>query len=190
MAKAQYDRDDILDKSISLFWEKGFNAASMKQVVQATGLKPGSLYLSFGNKEALYREALQRYAEKSQAGIRGILDASASVGEGICTILEKMVQDASSEDYCSCFLVKTQLELALEGNEIHEFAAAKLAEIETLYRSYLEKEYGSAVAQDRAVSLMFHIFGMRVYGYQRGSADRMRRGLREGLPWLPWSQEG
>jgi hypothetical protein len=37
---------------------------------------------------------------------------------------------------------------------------------------------------------MLHILGMRVYGYQRRSADRMRHGLREGLPWLPWAQDG
>ncbi|WP_319541499.1 TetR/AcrR family transcriptional regulator [uncultured Pseudodesulfovibrio sp.] len=189
MAKAQYDRNCILDRSIELFWEHGFNGSSMKQLVQATGLKPGSLYLSFGNKEAIYREAMQRYAEKGILSIREILDTAPSVGEGLCRILEMYVQEATKKDYCSCFLVKTQLELSAVGNTLHDFAAAKLREVEAVYQNYLEKEFSNAVSTVRATSLMLHIFGMRVYGYQQGSTDRMRRGLKEGLPWLPWTDE-
>jgi TetR/AcrR family transcriptional repressor of nem operon len=186
MARAQFDRNEVVDKSIALFWENGFNASSMKQVVQATGLKPGSLYLSFGNKEAIFREALESYAKKSIAQIRQTMDSAASVGEGICRILEKNIQEASKENYCSCFLIKTQIELAAERNELYEYASAKLGEIEALYRSYLEKEFSEEVSRQRATSLMIHIFGVRTYGYQHGSAERMRQALREGLPWLPW----
>lgn len=186
MSRAQFDRDEIIDKSIELFWKNGYSASSMKQVVKTTGLKPGSLYLAFGNKEALFREALESYAQQSIARIRSILDNAPSVGEGICAILEKNIEDSTSENYSSCFLVKTQLELAAEGGELHEFASAKLTEIEALYQSYLEKEFDTELSKQRAVSLMLHIFGMRVYGYHHGAAERMRHGLREGLPWLPW----
>ncbi len=189
MARAQFDRDEVIDKATVLFWNNGFSASSMKQVVQVTGLKPGSLYLAFGNKEALFREALQSYAEKGIAHICNTLDNAPSVGEGLCAILERIVQESTRENYCSCFLVKTQLELAVAGNELYDFASAKLGEIEALYQSYLEKEFSTAVSQRRAVSFMLHIFGVRVYGYQHGSAELMRQGLREGLPWLPWAQD-
>ena len=159
----------------------------MQQVVKTTGLKPGSIYLGFGNKEALFREALEGYARKSMAQVHSVLDTAPSVGEGICTILEGIVEESSKEGYCSCFLIKTRLELAAEGNELYDFASAKLAEVEVLFESYLKKEFSKKVSQRRAASLMLHIFGVRVYGYQQGSADRMREGLREGLPWLPWT---
>ena len=189
MAKAQFDRKDILDKSIQLFWQYGFSGSSMQQVVQATGLKPGSIYHSFGNKETLFREALNRYAQKSFTHIRNVLDSAPSVGVGICTHLEAVIQQSARDNYCSCFLVKTRLELAAEGNELHKFASAKLDEIEELFKSYLDKEFGETTSRQRAVSLMLHIFGLRVYGYQPGSAERMRQGLRAGLPWLPWEEE-
>lgn len=69
--------------------------------------------------------------------------------------------------------------------ELHELASFKLGEIEDLFQSYLEKEYDKTVSRRRAVSLMLHIFELRVYGYQQASADRIREGLREGLHWLP-----
>ena len=189
MAKAQFDRDDIIDRSIQLFWQRGFSGASMQQVVETTGLKPGSIYHSFGNKEALFREALEHYAKKSMTQIRHTLDNAASVQEGLCAHFEKIIQDSLRKNYYSCFLVKTRLELAAEGNELYKFASNKLNEIETLFQSYLEKEFDKEVSRQRAVSIMLHIFGLRVYGYQQGSADRMRKGLREGLPWLPWEYE-
>ena len=188
MARAQYDRNEVIDQSIQLFWQNGFSGSSIQQVVKATGLKPGSIYLAFGSKEALFREALERYANKSIEQIRSTLDAAPSIGEGICTHLENIVLQSTKENYSSCLLVKTQLELAAEGNELYNFAAAKLGEVEALFRNYLEKEFTKAVSRRRAASIMLHIFGMRVYGYQQVSADRMRQGLREGLPWLPWKK--
>lgn len=186
MARTQFDRNDVIDQSIALFWQKGYSGASIQQVVKTTGLKPGSIYLAFGNKEALFREALERYAQNSIRQIRNTLDAAKSVGEGICAHLEKIVQESAGEDYLSCFLVKTQLELAAEKNELYSLAAAKLGKVEALFRSYLEKEFSKTVSRRRAASIMLHIFGMRVYGYQQGAADRMHQGLREGLHWLPW----
>lgn len=186
MARAQFDRNEVIEKSIELFWQKGFNASSMEQVVKRTGLKPGSIYYSFGNKEALFRESLESYARKRAAQLHKILDAAPTVGEGLCTILEEVVEESAKENYCSCFLVKTRLELAAEGNELYKYASAKLDEVEALLESYLKKEYSKKVSQRRATSLMMHIFGVRVYGYREGCAERMRQALREGLPWLPW----
>ena len=189
MAKARFNRDDTLDKVIQLFWRYGFSGTSMQQIVKATGLKPGSIYHSFGNKEALFREALNRYAQLSFVQIRTVLDSAPSVGEGICKHLEAVVQQSTNKNYCGCFLIKTRLELAAEGNELHQFASAKLDEIESLFEHYLVKECCEEISRQRAVSIMLHIFGLRVYGYKQASVDRMRQGLQEGLPWLPWKQK-
>jgi len=186
MARAQFDRSEVIDRSIKLFWQNGYSASSMQQVVKTTGLKPGSIYLAFGNKEGLFREALEEYARKGKAEIRRVLDEAPSIGVGIRTLLEEMVQDSKRSNYCSCFLIKTQLELAAEGNELYDFATAKLRETEQLYQGYIEQGFGAESSEQRAASLMLHIFGVKVYSYQRESVERMRAGLREGLPWLPW----
>ncbi len=188
MAKPLFDRNDVIDKSIELFWHNGFSASSIQQVVKATGLKPGSIYHAFGSKEGLFRESLEIYAQKGLMHISRVLDTAPSIGEGICMLLEKNIQASTQKNYCGCFLVKTRLELAAAGSELYELASAKLNEIEALYESYLEKEFGKELGRQRATSLMLHIFGMRVYGYRQKSAERMRQGLQEGLPWLPWVQ--
>lgn len=187
MARAQFDRDEVVDKAIDLFWQHGYSASSMQQVVQTTGLKPGSIYLAFGNKEGLFHEALERYGKKSLARIGNILESAPSAGAGICQIFEENIKASTEQNYCSCFLVKTQLELATEGNDLYEVAAEKLRDIELLFQRCLEKESDPSLSRQRAISIMLHLFGMRVYGYQKDSADRIRLGLRAGLPWLPWT---
>jgi len=187
MAKAQFNRDEIIGKAIELFWEKGFNATSMQQVVTATGLKPGSIYYSFGNKEALFKEALESYSQKRKTQIRKTLENAPSIEQGLCILLYRFVQEAAEQNFRSCFLVKTQLELASANNDLHSIAAAKLAEIEALFYQYLIKSYDKIESRRYATSIMFHILGMRIYGYQENPAERMQQALHDGLPWLPWS---
>lgn len=186
MARARFDRDEVIEKVIDMFWLNGFNGTSMQQIVDETGLKPGSIYYSFGNKEALFKLALDHYAQKRINKIRLIIDSAASVGEGICTYLAGVAQEAANKHFRSCFLLKTQLELAAAGNELHKFAASKLEGIESILREYLEREFDSDLSRIRAASVMLHMYGMRVYGYHKGSVELMLLSLRDDLAWLPW----
>ncbi|MBC2605027.1 TetR/AcrR family transcriptional regulator [Pelagicoccus albus] len=189
MTRAQFDRTEIIERSIDLFWQNGYTATSMQKLVKATGLKPGSLYLAFGNKEGLYRESLAVYAETNLQRIRETIHSAPSIEAGLIELLRRIVEETKRKDYCSCFLLKTQLELAAEGNELYQLAEVKVAEIEDYLQSELEEIYPQETAMRRASSLMLQILGVRIYGYRSGSAQRMWFGLKEALPWLPWPCE-
>ena len=57
----EFDRDDVLGHAMTLFWEKGFEASSLSDIVEATGLNKSSLYNAFGSKSELFSTALERY---------------------------------------------------------------------------------------------------------------------------------
>jgi AcrR family transcriptional regulator len=57
----EFDRAQALEAAMLLFWRKGFAAASMNDLCEAMGVRSPSLYAAFGSKEALYREAIERY---------------------------------------------------------------------------------------------------------------------------------
>lgn len=189
MARVQFDRDEVIRDCTQLFWQQGFSGASMQDVVKATGLKPGSLYLAFGSKEGLYQAALEYYAGQSRETIRQTLDTAPSVGEGICRQLRRMVAEAGQADYCSCFLVKSQLELASSGGDLLHSIRDYLSTIEDLYAEYLGRDYPPEQARQYAASLILHIYGIRVYGYLGRGPDAMLSALQTGLPWLPWEVE-
>jgi AcrR family transcriptional regulator len=58
-----FDVDQALDRALTVFWRKGYEGASLSDLTRAMGINRPSLYAAFGNKEALFRRALDRYAE-------------------------------------------------------------------------------------------------------------------------------
>ena len=69
-----FDRDAALDSAMHLFWEHGYEGASLAVLRHAMGdISSASFYAAFGSKEALYRETLARYLDK-HGGIVGALD--------------------------------------------------------------------------------------------------------------------
>jgi len=58
-----FDKDAALEAAMLLFWERGFEGASMADLTQAMGLNPSSIYAAFGNKHALFSLAVSRYRD-------------------------------------------------------------------------------------------------------------------------------
>lgn len=57
-----FDREKALEQAMHVFWERGYEAASIADLTQAMGITPPSLYTAFGDKEKLFLEAIERYA--------------------------------------------------------------------------------------------------------------------------------
>ncbi|MEV0260031.1 TetR/AcrR family transcriptional regulator [Streptomyces sp. NPDC050617] len=60
--RKQFDTSAALDQAMRVFWQRGYADASLDALGSATGLGRGSLYGAFGNKDALFRQCLDRYA--------------------------------------------------------------------------------------------------------------------------------
>jgi TetR/AcrR family transcriptional repressor of nem operon len=63
-----FDSDEVLVAAMQLFRRQGYNGTSLKDVEETTGLHPGSLYRSFGNKDTIFRLALDAYVDRVVAG--------------------------------------------------------------------------------------------------------------------------
>ncbi len=56
-----FDQEEVLEKALQVFWARGYEGASMAELTEAMGINKPSIYAAFGNKEALFRKALDRY---------------------------------------------------------------------------------------------------------------------------------
>ena len=186
MAKAQYDKQQVLQKATSAFWQLGYHATSMQTLVAETGLKPGSLYLAFGNKEGLFKASLDYYAQQSINQLTSLLAQYEKPEDALPKILISFIEESQQADYCSCFLVKSQLELTPEHAELKSYVSKCLRKIENIYAQKLLTTNSEAEAKAKAASLMLHIFGIRVYGYHEGSKADLMAAVHVGLPWLTW----
>src|SRR5713101_1510173 len=69
----QFDVDEALDRALEVFWARGYEGATLPELTRAMGINRPSLYAAFGNKEQLFRKALDRYAEGPGACLREAL---------------------------------------------------------------------------------------------------------------------
>jgi len=60
----EFDVDKVLDAALCVFWRKGYEGTSYADLTEAAGVERPALYSAFGNKEALFRQALARYDER------------------------------------------------------------------------------------------------------------------------------
>jgi AcrR family transcriptional regulator len=58
-----FDTDEALDRAMTVFWSKGYEGTSLSDLTEAMGINRPSLYAAYGNKEELFRKALERYGE-------------------------------------------------------------------------------------------------------------------------------
>ena len=63
----EFDEGAVLDAAVLCFWAQGYEATSVKDLVEHTGITAASLYNAFGDKRAIYQKALDRYVEGSVA---------------------------------------------------------------------------------------------------------------------------
>ncbi len=85
----EFDRDLALQQAMLAFWQHGYEGTSMADLVAATGLASARLYAAFGSKEALFREAVERY----EAGDGGFAQAALQSAD-VRVAVEKLLQDA------------------------------------------------------------------------------------------------
>ncbi len=101
-----FDKDEALDRALDVFWKHGFQDASLQELTEAMGLSKPSLYAAFGDKEALYLKALERYAarlvERHAAALSEEPDARLAV-QGFLRSLAAMLADPALPG--GCFII-------------------------------------------------------------------------------------
>ncbi|MGW5333189.1 TetR/AcrR family transcriptional regulator [Streptomyces bauhiniae] len=75
-----FDTGEALERAMLVFWEHGYEGASLGRLTSAMGISATSMYAAFGNKEELFRKALERYAEGPSAYLDEALEEPTALG--------------------------------------------------------------------------------------------------------------
>jgi len=136
----EFDRQEALLKAMMVFNEKGFAAASIQDLLDAMGLNRGSLYAAFGDKRALYMEALNLYEQLSVDGFEGFFAAGDSPIRNIHAFFDMTFLGLAREQLrAGCFFVNTIVEMTDIDQELVETAGSKLGRLEAAMEKALER---------------------------------------------------
>ena len=120
----EFDREQVLDAALQAFWRKGYEATTLPDLLQATGLARQSLYNTFGDKRALFLASLRRYADDRRGRLAKALETG-SVRSAIRGLFEDVLH--GEERGCGCFLVNATTELLPSDPEIGRLVASAMA---------------------------------------------------------------
>src|SRR5829696_1060940 len=134
-----FDADKALDRAVKVFWSKGYEGASLPELTRAMGINRPSLYAAFGNKEALFRKALDRYASGPAGYVRDALaePTARAVAEKLLYRGVDLVTGPRSPR--GCLLVQGALACGREAEGVRKEAASRRAAGEALLRQRFER---------------------------------------------------
>ncbi len=171
-----FDPGTVMQQVTQTFWSRGYANTSIADLEVATGLGRQSLYDTFGDKHALYLEALRHYARENSASTVALLEHA---GEGLGALrkyLIGVVDALSGEGATSCFLVNSALECAGQHADVRATcnanAAQRISTISTVLSVAVTRGEMRSDADVPALARMLtaQLFGLSVL--LKGGANR------------------
>jgi len=134
----EFDPDAALESAMRVFWAKGFEAASLDALCEATGLNRSSLYGAFGDKQALYFRALDHYEDASATRMAAALAGERPFRKAMAAVLQRMIDDiVQGPGRRGCFIGNCAAELAGNDRSAEARVRRSLARIESAIRDAL-----------------------------------------------------
>lgn len=139
----EFDPDAVLDKALQVFWAKGYEAASMQDLVDAMGINRFSLYATFGDKHRLYLAACERYRAVMNRSALGALRHTASGLEAIRRFF-RIQEDyyASEAGRGGCLMTNALVEKAVHDEDIRRGALQFSTQVENAFYGALVRARG------------------------------------------------
>ena len=158
-----FDTDAALLRAMELFWEQGYAATSMEQLVTAMGISRQSLYDTYGDKHRLFMAAMDSYCAMLEAAMLAPLKAPEAglqalheTGLGIIDFLLQFPKRRA------CLMANTTLELAPHDEAVAARVRAHMANMETAFRHALNnaRARGEIAATTDVDALARYLVGM------------------------------
>jgi len=134
-----FNEEVALENAMHVFWGKGFEAASIADLIEETGVNRGSLYNAFGGKRSLFVKSLLKYDRDTRQSKLAQLEALDDPKQAISQFFDRIVAETvEDQDRKGCFLINTSLELPSHDAEVNQIVVKGLRELEAFFRRCIE----------------------------------------------------
>lgn len=134
----EFDIDAAIERAMQVFWAKGYEAASLDDLCNATGLGRSSLYAAFGDKHGLLLRSLDRYEEYGIARINAALARPVPLREAIAGFLDDLIEGiVAGPGRRGCFVGNCAAELARHDREATRRVQRSMGRVQAAFRAAL-----------------------------------------------------
>jgi len=183
--------DHALAQALRVFWEKGYEGTSLTDLTDAMGITRPSLYAAFGNKESLFRKALDLYEREKLDYIGKALEQPTARGVAEAMLRGSVDNVMSCEEPHGCLGVITSVACGAESQSIREEvvkrgAAGKLALAQRFERAKAEGDLPAHVDTEGLMRVLIALLqGISVQASQGASREELDRLIETGLSLWP-----
>ncbi|SRR6266568_846199 len=186
-----FDIDRALDRALQVFWRKGYEGTSLSDLTKAVGVNRPSLYAAFGDKETLFRKALDRYLDGPAAYTQEALKESTARA-----VIERLLRGAADLNAAprnpgGCLMVQGALACNEAADPVRQEltacrAAGEVALRRRFQRAKSEGDLSTTVnPADLARYVAAIVYGMAVQAAGGSSRDKLQRVVEMALRSLP-----
>ena len=130
----EFDPRQALESATRVFWERGYQAASLEDLLTAMDLNKSSFYQAFGSKPALFQRCLENYRDASTDRLRAQLDQATSGWEFLQAVFQGVAENTQAPmGRAGCLLINTASEFAQRDPKISALVARSLERIEDIF---------------------------------------------------------
>jgi TetR/AcrR family transcriptional regulator, transcriptional repressor for nem operon len=169
----EFDQEQALDAAMHLFWERGYEATSIQELVDATGVQRQSLYDTFGSKHEIFLQSLMRYQ-----ALQGhhVSELTSKHPKGGLPLIRAIFESCASQTVCDargCFAANCAAELGVSDKAVAERVRIGRDGLEDVFKRCLEQARGtrefksSSSVSALAQFLVNAFFGLRLIARTR-----------------------
>ncbi|WP_189043291.1 TetR/AcrR family transcriptional regulator [Aliidongia dinghuensis] len=174
----EFDEQDVLATAGEIFWAKGYEGTSTRDLTAGTGLTHSSLYGAFGDKRGLYLKALDQYLDRTLRERIARIERSHTGAAAIGAFFDEMAARSLADPlHRGCMMVNTAIDAAPGEAEFQRVVADETQLIEAFFRRAVEagQASGEIARRQSATDLSRHLLsvllGLRVLARVRPDAD-------------------
>jgi TetR/AcrR family transcriptional repressor of nem operon len=186
----EFDPDAVLQRALELFWERGYDATSMADLVEHLGIARASIYGTYGGKHELYVKALECYLRTRHPDPVELLSQPGPVLPAVRALVEAYAQESMGDQRRGCMVVNAAVELGPQDTQVARLVESTWDQLETALTAALTRARAQgelAAGRDPRASARFLLVvlqGIRVLGRVHPNRDRLRDAAEQALAAL------
>lgn len=162
----EFDREEVLQKALYTFWEKGYEATTLPDLLESMGINRSSFYNSFGDKQTLFREVMSLYYQQTAIKRLTILQKAKSAKQGLWDYFNHNIDVAVAEyNPGGCLLTNTATNLKTIDEQVTKHIVQGVDRLEQALFNLLEKgQKLGEIAPDKDIKAIARLMISVSYG--------------------------
>lgn len=178
----EFDRGEVLDRAMEVFWEKGFEATSIQDLIDHMGIGRASLYDTFGSKRNLIFEAMDCYVARMRGKILDALSQPGPPRQVIHDFFFSLVEQEHGSHTRSCLVAKSALMTGRDNEQIMNRVCTFMNLVEdTFHKLLVQAQRAGELSRDKDPRALARFFVNSMQGISVTASARGTRPILEDV---------